>query len=223
MPISAAAAALGAAGISAAGGLLGTAASNQASAKQAKINREFQERMSNTAFQRAADDLEAAGLNRILALGSPASTPGGAQGQVYNYGSPIEAGVNAGIGAYSSAQQGAVSEATVGKIIQETSVLSEREKSIAVQSELWQAMKPAIQALGATVEKSSAGYMEILDLVTGQGMINKIANLMSAADEKSTAAMKAMGDYFNTSVQELKDLARRYQEGENYLGSGGPQ
>lgn len=45
--------------------------------QEARENREWQERMSNTQYQRAAKDLEAAGLNRIIALGSPASTPSG--------------------------------------------------------------------------------------------------------------------------------------------------
>lgn len=36
---------------------------------------DYQTQLSNTAYQRAAADLEAAGLNRVLALGNSASTP----------------------------------------------------------------------------------------------------------------------------------------------------
>lgn len=67
------------AGIQALGGLIGGSQQNEANAKQARLNREFQERMSNTAYQRATKDMLAAGLNPALAYQQGgASSPGGA-------------------------------------------------------------------------------------------------------------------------------------------------
>ena len=69
------------------GGMFGRKGQQETNQLQMQLAREqmrFQERMSSTAYQRAAKDLEAAGLNRILALGSPASSAAGAMAQVQN-------------------------------------------------------------------------------------------------------------------------------------------
>lgn len=47
-------------------------------AKEAEKNRDYQTYMSNTAYQRAVEDLKKAGLNPILAAGAAASSPVGA-------------------------------------------------------------------------------------------------------------------------------------------------
>lgn len=68
--------------------IVGDIVSGVFSAKAAKDQRQWQERMSNTSHQREVKDLRAAGLNPILsATGGPgASTPSGGMASVPDYG-----------------------------------------------------------------------------------------------------------------------------------------
>lgn len=82
--------------IAGAGDLVSGLFSGSSSRSSARDLMRFQQIMSNTAYRRAARDLEKAGLNRILALGSPASSPAGATWSMpdMKLGSSVSAGIS---------------------------------------------------------------------------------------------------------------------------------
>ena len=128
--------AIGAALISGAGsllgGILGSRGQRKANENNLRIAREqmaFQERMSSTAYQRSTKDLEKAGLNRILAIGGPSSSPGGASAVMQNAAAPIAEGVK---GATSSAIAAATQIQQLKNLkVTESAIRAQVEKTLA--------------------------------------------------------------------------------------------
>lgn len=106
-----------------------------ASAEQAAINRQFQADMSNTSYQRSVKDLQAAGLNPMMAYSNGgASTPSGAQGVVQQVqmqnalGSAVDAyNQTAGQTSRSAADYG--SAATAEKMVEQIQATTEKVKA----------------------------------------------------------------------------------------------
>jgi len=151
-------------------------------ADQASKNRRFQQQMSNTAYQRAAADLEKAGLNRILAIGSPASTPGGSVASMSGLGSTITQ-------AAGTAQQISQSEQQEAKLFAETTGINMENSKKAVESEFWKAILPA-------VEQAAGSFEEFTKIVLSPEYLTKIQK----AIEDTPGAIRGYIDQFLQKV-----------------------
>lgn len=155
---------------------------NEFNAKQAEINRSFQERMSNTAYQRAMADMKSAGLNPILAYQQGgAGTPGGAS-----------ASANQPVGAqFENAMEG------IGHGV--TSAAKGGERAIALQNTMAQT---ATQATQADLNKANANLSKANEALANNNSVKSAADAAKANAE--TANIIASAD----NPKALRDLMK---------------
>ena len=167
-------------------GVMGSRGQRKANEQNIRLAREqmaFQERMSNSAYQRAMKDMKLAGLNPILSAKQPASTPGGASTRV-------DSVLGAGIQAFNNTNSALASAANQRASARTNSAVAYKQEFInenflnANMTKPQKAMNAALMATGM-----NAALVQAALSMVDKGLYNSFRELMMGSSTEMGVQM----------------------------------
>ncbi|AXH75352.1 MAG: DNA pilot protein [Microviridae sp.] len=183
----------------------GEKSANKKNIRMAQKQMDFQREMSNTAYQRSAADLEKAGLNRILALGGPESSPSGAMAVVQN---PHKATGDAIRGASSAlAMKAQIDNLRSSTNLNNTNAM--KASAEATQSDM---LNSVLQQLLPFVKDISGKIPGLINSATDQSTIDKVGKDWSRGVDvirkKIDEKVESFGNSAKQIQQDAEDVVR---------------